>query len=431
MAGTDDRCSAATGKGTLLAVTTEPESPASDPSAPAAGWRHLWTAPRARLWLVAAVIAAWLPALGMPLRDWLDFSAFYAAGSLAFRPEVTELAAITAFQTDAGLPITPFVYPAGMALPYAPLSALPYGLAAAVHLSLMLVALAAAALLWARFGHLHPISRRWLLIGALAWGPAAAGIISGQNSSVALLLVVVAAWALVRERDVVAGIAAGLLAYKPQLGAPMMGLLLLRGRWQALLVAIAMLGLHYVAGVVATGGSLDWPAAWLDTVAEYQGADFAANGWQSISLPSFGRQLELLSGLPGLMYLGYLVAGVVLLVCLPAMRRLPAPEAVALAAACGLLISPHAWVYDATLLLPSLAVMAARAQQRRWPWRDRWWIAAAYIIGLTWPLGGGLGFTLVPLVVVAAPFALLEWGPFRPARPSGPSRVAATASITG
>lgn len=364
---------------------------------------------------MAAVVAAWLPALGMPLRDWLDFSAFYAAGSLAFTPEVTELAAITAFQSDAGLPITPFVYPAGMALPYAPLSALPYGLAAALHLSLMLAALVAAALLWARFGGLGTVPRRWLVLATLAWGPAAAGVVSGQNTSLALLLVVIAAWALVRERPLAAGIAAGLLAYKPQLGAPMMGLLLLRTRWAALAVAVAMLGVHYVAGVIATGGTFDWPTAWLHTVAEYQQADFAANGWQSISLPSFGRQLELLTGVPGLTYLGYLIAGVVLLACLPAMRRLPAAEAVALAAACGLLISPHAWVYDATLLLPTLAVMAARSQRRGWPWRDRWWIAVAYIVALTWPLGGGLGFTLVPVLVLAAPFALLEWGPFRPA----------------
>jgi len=305
---------------------------------------------------------------------------------------------------------------------------LPYGLAAALHMLLMLAALVGAALLWAALGSLGPVLRRWFVLGALAWGPAAAGVISGQNTSVALLLVVTAAWALVRNHQVLAGAVAGLLAYKPQLGAPMMGVLLLRTRWVALAAGLAVLGSHYLLGVVATGGSWDWPAAWLHTVAEYQQADFAANGWQSISLPSFGRQLELLTGLPGLMLAGYAIAGIVLLLCLPAIRRLPAPEAIALAAACGLLISPHAWVYDATLLLPALAVMAARAQQRGWPWRDRWRIAAAYVIGLTWPLGGGLGFTLLPLLVVAAPFALLERGPFRPAGESlDPTPAAATA----
>lgn len=413
-------------------MTTEPDRPASDRSTPAGGWRALWTPARARLWLLAAVVAAWLPAVGMPLRDWLDFSAFYAAGSLAFTSEVTELAAITSLQREAGLPITPFVYPAGMALPYAPLSALPYGLAAVVHLLLMLAALVAAALLWAVLVSLRPVPRRWFVLGALAWGPAAAGVISGQNTSLALLLVVTVAWALARNHQVLAGAAAGLLAYKPQLGAPMMGLLLLRARWLALAGGLAVLGLHYLLGVVATGGSLDWPAAWLHTVAEYQEADFAANGWQSVSLPSFGRQLELLTGLPGLMLAGYAVAGIVLLLCLPSMRHLPAPEAVALAAACGLLISPHAWVYDATLLLPALAVMATRAQRRGWPWQERWWIAAAYIIGLTWPLGGGLGFTLVPLLVVAAPFALLERGPFRPAAGvADPTPTPAAAAASG
>ena len=161
---------------------------------------------------MAAVVAAWLPALGMPLRDWLDFSAFYAAGTLAFTAELTDLAAITAFQADAGLPITPFVSPAGMALPYALLSALPSGLAAAVLLGLMLAALAAASLLWASLGSLPDLSRRWFVLGALAWGPAAAGVISGQNTSLALLLVVTVAWALAGDRQVLAGFAAGLLA---------------------------------------------------------------------------------------------------------------------------------------------------------------------------------------------------------------------------
>ena len=111
---------------------------------------------------------------------------------------------------------------------------------------------------------------------------------------------------------------------------------------------------------------------------------------------------------------GFAIAGIIVLACLPALRRLPAADAVALAAACGLLISPHAWVYDATLLLPALVVLAARSTRRGWPWRERWGIAAAYAIALTWPLTAVLGFTLVPVLVLAAPFALLEVGPFRP-----------------
>ena len=66
------------------------------------------------------------------------------------------------------------------------------------------------------------------------------------------------------------------------------------------------------------------------------------------------------------------------------------------------------------MLLPALGVIAARATSRGWPWRDRWWLAAAFGIALTWALGGVVGVTLMPLLVFAAPFALLERGPFRP-----------------
>jgi len=347
----------------------------------------------------------------MPLRGWLDFSAFYAAGQLAFSAAVTDLVAVATLQSEQGLPITPFVYPAGLALPYAPLSALPYDMAAALHLALMLGLLLSAAVIGA---DLLGLRRRWAVLGSLAWAPAAAGAISGQNTSLALLLVVLAAWALAGERQGLAGLATGLLAYKPQLAAPLLGLLLLRARWTALLVAAGMLAVHWAAGVVATGGRLEWPVDWLAAVEAYQEADFLANGWQAISLPALGMHLQLSSGLPGPVLAGYVVGAAIVVACLPAMRRLPVVEAVALAAACGLLVSPHAWVYDATLLLPALGVLAARAMRRGWPWRDRWWLALAYGIALTWPLGGFLGFTLLPLLVLAAPFALLERGPFRP-----------------
>lgn len=404
--------SAALGRRPPATVSPAPaaDAAAGHPPVPA-GWRAAWTPSRARLWLIAAAVAAWLPLLGVPLRGWLDFSAFYAAGSLAFTPEVTDLVPITAFQVEHGLPITPFVYPAGMALPYALLAALPYGVAAAIHATIMATLLVLAAVLWADIVRLP---RRWAVLGALAWAPAAAGVASGQNSSMALVLVVLTAGALVRRRDAVAGALTGLLAYKPQLAAPIAGVLLLRGRWTALLGVGVMLGVQYLLGVLATGGRLDWPAGWLHSVQAYQEADLLANGWQAISLPGLAARVGLATGLPWLVIAGYVVAGAIILWCMPALRRAAWPEAVALAAALGLLVSPHAWVYDATLLLPALGVIAARAASRGWPWRDRWWLAAAFGIALTWAVGGVVGVTAMPLVVLAMPFALLEQGPFRP-----------------
>jgi hypothetical protein len=346
----------------------------------------------------------------MPLRGWLDFSAFYAAGQLAFSTDVLDLAAVVSLQADEGLPITPFVYPPGLALLYAPLSALPYDVAGLLHTGLMLGLLLAAAAIGAR---LVDLPLRWALLGTLAWAPAAAGVLSGQNTSLALLLVVLAARALLNGLEGGAGVAIGLLAYKPQLGVPFLGLLALRARWTALLVAVSVLALYWLAGAVASG-DLVWPEAWLRTIDAYQEDDLRANGWQAISLPALGMRLELVTGLSGLAVAGWIVGGLIVLACLPALRRRPIIEAVALAAACGLLISPHAWVYDATLLLPALGVIASRAARRGWPWQERWRLAGAFAIALSWPLGGFLGVTGMPLLVLATPFALLERGPFRP-----------------
>jgi|EndMetStandDraft_8_1072994.scaffolds.fasta_scaffold86521_2 hypothetical protein len=387
----------------------------------ATGWRAAWTPSRARLWLLACAACAWLPALFMPLRQWLDYAAFHAAGALAFTPDVSRLAPIIAFEDGLGIPITPFVYPPGIALAYIPFAALPYQIAGALHLAVMLGLLVVSALLGAR---LLGLPERWALLGTLAWAPAAAGVISGQNTALALLLTVVGAMALARGGNRLAGIAVGLLCYKPQLGAPLVGLLALRGRWAAVATAALVIGFQYLAGLVATGGNLAWPRDWLDTVQAYTTADFVANGWQAISLPALGRHLELATGIPGLAILGFVVAGAIVLACVPHMRRLPPVESVALASACGLLVSPHAWVYDATLLLPALGVLAARAAAHGWPWRDRWTVAAAFAVGLSWPLGGFLGVTLLPLLVVAVPLLLV-----RPAPPTDAPQAAVAVRV--
>ena len=397
------------------------------PSAAPSGWRGVWDARRSRLWLGAAIVAAWLPLVGMPLRGWLDFSAFYAAGSLAFTPRVTNLAEIVGFQQEHLLPITPWVYPAGLALLYVPFSWLPYGLAAALHVAAEAGLLALAASIGAP---LLGIPRRWALAGTFAWAPAAAGVVSGQNIGLGLLLVVLGAWAMVHGRPWLAGLAVGLLAYKPQLAAPQVGTLLWRGVWQAVLVFVAIVGAHYLLGVVATGGTWTWPADWLATLRAYSGADFCANGWQGVSLPAVAGRLATACGSVGstsgstltavesgafspVVLLGYAVGLIYVLASLRSLRAWGIVAALALAAAVGLVISPHAWIYDATLLLPAIGVFAVAAGRRGWPWQDRWLLAAAYAVVLLWPLGGFIQIATPLVVVLLAPAVLLGWGPLR------------------
>ena len=323
-----------------------------------AGWRGVWTAPRARLWLVAGAIAAYLPLLGVPLRSWLDFSSFYAAGTLAFTPDVARLAPIVQYQVQHGLPPTPFVYPAGVALLYVPFTWLPYGVAAALHVALMAALLVVAAA-WGATSLAFP--RKWAILGALAWGPAAAGVISGQNTSVALLLVVAAGGGHAPNRE----------RRRP---ASPPGCSPTSRSW-------ARHSPVSCCSFAAAGGSqsswscfgVSTPRASSRRAATWPGRatgwtrspstpppTFHDNGWQAISLPGPRHPFELVLGLPGLALLGYAGRAAIAIVvasrpCAGSQRL----ESIALACALGLVVSPHAWVYDATLLLPAVGVFAA------------------------------------------------------------------------
>jgi hypothetical protein len=298
-------------------------------------------------------------------------------------------------------------------------------LAAAVHVGLEAGLLALAAWIGAP---LLGIPRRWALVGTFAWAPAAAGVVSGQNVGLALLLVVLGAWAMVRGRPWLAGLLIGILAYKPQLAAPQVGTLLWRGAWRAVLAFLAVLGVHYLLGVAASGGTWSWPADWLTTLRAYSGADFCANGWQGVSLPAIAGRLATACGDLGaggsigvresgafspIVLLGYAVGLVYVVASLRALRAWDIVAALSLAAAVGLVISPHAWIYDATLLLPAIGVFALAASRRGWPWQDRWLLAAAYAIVLLWPLGGFIQVATPLVVVLLAPAVLLGWGPLR------------------
>jgi hypothetical protein len=384
-------------------------------------WRYVWTPRRAQLWLAAAVAAAWLPTVGVPFRQWLDFSAFYSAGALLFTRGIAELAPVVQFEHAHGWPIVPFVYPPGVALFYAPFAALPFDVAAFLNLALQFAALVSSALIGAA---VLGIPRRWAILGALAWAPASAAVLSGQNAATALVLVVIAASAGERLDSPRAGTALAALVYKPQLAPLFVALPAWRGKWTAVVIALGGIVAWYAAGVIATGGDTGWPSTWLETLASYRPFDLAANGWQAVSLPVLLARFERSTGIAAtvgwlpdgsvLATVGYAVGIALIAIAASSLRAWTWPRAVALAASLTLFISPHAWVYDAILLLPGLGVVAADGMQLGWPWRHRWLLASAYLLGAAWPLGALIGVTPVAVAVLCAPVVLLAaFGPRR------------------
>jgi hypothetical protein len=365
-----------------------------------------------------AIVAGWLPLLGMPMRRWLDFSAFYAGGALIFTPHLIDLAEVEGFQFAEHLPNTPFLYPPGLAILYAPLTALPYDVAAAVHVVVQAAALGAAAWLGAAvFG----LDRRWTILGAFAWAPAAGAVISGQNSAALLLLLVIAAWAMSRGATGLAGLATGLGAYRPHVGLPIFGLVIWRRAWLSALVAASVFTGHYLLGVAATGGLLDWPIRWVKLIAAETAIDFTSVGWQVIGLPGILGRLSIAGSAPGAILgpalVGYAIGLVLIVSALGALRSWDTPRAIALTCSLALFAGPRGFAYDATLLLPAVAVLARDATDRGWPWQDRWLLAAAYGIALIWPVAGLIGLNPLAILVIAAPFALLGRWPFRRLRP--------------
>ncbi|MBI3751614.1 MAG: DUF2029 domain-containing protein [Chloroflexi bacterium] len=362
---------------------------------------------RARLWLSAAAIAGYLPTLGAPLRHWFDFAAFYTGGRLVFQASLLDPLAVVLLQVSSGLAPTPFVSPPFLALAYAPLTALPYDLAALLALLAMAAALVGGALLWA---DALGLPRRWALLGALAWGPASASVASGQIDTLALLLSGAAVRLLADGRRAAAGLAIALLAFKPQLtfGAGLGALRYLgRGGIVALLAGGAVL---YALAAAAVGGDLGWPGRWVATLQSYSAADFAANGWQASSPVSLGLRAAIAVGDPVLAAVAVaLGVSVAIAVAWWSLRRWsPASVAVDVAmwSAIGLVLSPHLWVYDATLLLPAIGALAAAARRAGWPATDRAILPLVFMAGALWPFGGFLGITLVPLAVVAIPLRL-------------------------
>ena len=145
-----------------------------------------------------------------------------------------------------------------------------------------------------------------------------------------------------------AGAAAAALLYKPTIGLPLAGLFVVRGRWVGPRSVAVGVAIWYVLGIWAAGGGLDWPVAWCGRSAAWLADDAVRNADKAISLPGLVSRL----GVPDTVAYGS--GAVLVVVALPRLLRAPLAEAAAGALLVGVAASPHAWGYEAALLLPIL-----------------------------------------------------------------------------
>jgi hypothetical protein len=339
--------------------------------------------------IVGMLLCLWM---GLNAGGGGDFNEFYSASQLAGTGHLYDWARSRELESRNGSIAIPFGRIPVYGVLLKPLTTLPYLYARTVWLVLNVAALIGFALLW-------PGKRRRDAIMLLCWScPAAVLLESGQDTGLFLFLVTAGVRLLQSKRDFLAGLVFSLCAAKFHLALGIPIFLLARRRWGALAGGLAG-GLVQLAISFAAEGR-DWPSHLMQLS---KISDFS---------PAPMRMPNLL-GLTHWIPFGFYVEAALALLALAAVwlvaRRSPLTVGATAAVTAGLLVSHHAYVYDAVLLLPGVALaLRLRAPKflRQWallvaipfPYLflivGRWgWVAAQPIInGFSLSLLGLLAF---------------------------------------
>jgi hypothetical protein len=358
---------------------------------------------RIRLWWFALAVVSLLPIEAAVNNGWGDWSAFWAAGGTVGSSSLMDSRLHAAWQVAHTLPGDPWRYPPAFAYLFWPASALPVGLSFAINAGLMLAMVALAGVLLSR---IFDLQRDMTVRLAFAWTPALAAINMGQNAPLAVVLALWAIDALRRDSQIEVGLASGLLMYKPTLGVPLLGFLVLRRRWRSLSTALAVVAAGYLLSVAAAAGDWLWPVAWWDGIQPLLSGDLIFNADKTISLPGLiGR----VPGVPS--WLPYVCGAAVVLLALRGLIRAPVVEAASAVCLLTLVVGPRVWSYEAGLMLPILAWSLTGGLSE--PWRTRL-ILLAVSMSLLWIVSPLTLVSGVAVIVNAAMVMWLwRWRPFR------------------
>ena len=246
--------------------------------------------------------------------------------------------------TPSLLTASRFVYTPGAAWALVPFAWLPIAPSYFLYVAIMAgLVFAAARLAAAVYGLPFSVTA----VMALAWFPLTIAICLGQNSPVALFLIVVTIYAIVREQWIVAGLSAGLLLYKPSDAVALLFLLALLRAWRSLGVA-AICAVGWYALSAAAVHDWAWPLPYVHTLTTLYRSDVVLNADFAISLPTMLARI----GLPAA--LDWAAGALLLLASAPLLLRASRLEAASMAPLIGVAASPHAWGYEAMLALPAL-----------------------------------------------------------------------------
>lgn len=338
-----------------------------------------------------------------------DYPAFHGAGSIVADGDIDDLydpMRQTAAQAGLGLDgYLAFAYPPHVAMAYAPLSLLGFQIGYLVHTVLMSAALLGALALLRRpvpfvADHFWPIAAV-----AFTFHPLFTAIGGGQNTAVTVLLMAAIWRGLHDGSETLAGIAAGLLLFRPQYAIPMIGLLLLGRHLRAVGVAAGVGALTWL--LVAPFLGVGWIGTWVEQVIPFAERDADVNAANSISLLGVAQALlgadatsaRLLGGLGALAVIGAVSAAWLRVDLIPLAARM------GLTSVAVLLMSPHTMFYDAGLLvIAGVSLLAGTTVDRPLALR---FAAVVWLGAFSHLFADRLGATPLALVVVATFLTLI------------------------
>lgn len=333
-----------------------------------------------------------------------DFVAFWCAARETLAGNLVDLytphgvdAAIQKHLPDIELTGLTWQYPPHASLIFSPIGYLPFLLAYALWCGLGLTVFTTVLISIGLKGR--------FLLAVLAMTPVMIALINGQNALFTGSLLLVAVF-YAKPKPILAGLAAGLLTIKPQLGVLLPIFFLASGHWRAFLVAaivsILLCGWSYL--VVGAEG---WTAffTFLGVV-----SDSVSTGtmplYKMVNVYSAAR----LAWLPEILVLA--LAGLTLAASLCAIvwtvrNTDDARWHYAVLATMTLLTTPYSMYYELVLIVPALAFVVLHGAQSRWLSWERESIAVLMLISTTLPgpetrVGVSLGFIicLVACVIV-------------------------------
>lgn len=245
-------------------------------------------------------------------------------------------------------------------------------------------------------------SDRWAMFFAVSSPPFFQAIITGQNGLLTASLLALSG-AFADRRPIIAGVAAGLLTIKPQLGILVPFAFAAAGSWRAFLAA-AVTAMALAGLSVAAFGAEIWLAFFDGVVAH--GGRMASEGFPFEKLVTpFGFAAVL--GAPAeiakvaQISVSLFLVGYVMVIW----RRAPdADLRLAALSTAAVMATPYAFYYEFVVVLPAMLVIARRAAATGWLKGEKLSLIALWILTLQAP-----GDDAVPAVPICALAALLAF----------------------